>query len=78
MITNWQTITAHLRKRHGSLSKAAKVLKIDKDMLRQLDRGEVQNPRYQVGKKLEAVVIVKPYPKPTTYGQVLANFEARH
>ena len=73
-MTDWQTITTKLRAQHGSLSAAGRIIGVDPDTLRKLDRGDLREPRYSEGVILVGLRIDRPYLRCRTYGEVLGNF----
>lgn len=53
-MTDWIQITNTLRHEHGSLKHCERATGISAETLRQLNRGEIKDPRYSTGVKVLA------------------------
>ena len=49
---DWPLLTSNLRRQYGSLEKAARVIGMNAETLRKLNRGEVREPRFSHGMML--------------------------
>lgn len=49
---DWPLLTSNLRRQYGSLEKAARVIGMNAETLRKLNRGEVREPRFTHGMML--------------------------
>ena len=52
VLIDWVKITSEIRKHHGSLAKGAKSIGCCAETLRQINRGEIREPKFTLGVKI--------------------------
>lgn len=65
MFIDWIKITGDLRKHHGSLARAAREIGCSAETVRQINRGEIKEPKFMLGIRIiDAHYDIKTQPLP--------------